>query len=34
MKKDPDAPKIGFAFEFTEVNKQIREVINSIIEKS
>jgi len=31
MKGDPDTPAIGFAIEFTEINKQIREVINKII---
>tara|TARA_B100000315_G_C14142986_1_gene392159 strand:- start:82 stop:432 length:351 start_codon:yes stop_codon:yes gene_type:complete len=32
MKRDPDTPAIGFAIEFTEINKQIRKVINNIIE--
>ncbi len=31
MKRVPDTPAIGFAIEFTEINKQIREVINKII---
>ncbi len=34
MKRGPDTATIGFAIEFTEANKQIKEVINNIIEKS
>jgi|TARA_B100000315_G_C14526949_1_gene564296 hypothetical protein len=34
MKRDLDTPAIGFAIEFTEVNEQIKKVINNIIEKS
>ena len=33
MKRDLDTPKTAFAIEFTEINKQIREVINNIIGK-
>ena len=34
MKRAPVTPKTAFAIEFTEINKQIREVINNIIEES
>ncbi len=32
MKRAPDTPKTAFAIKFTEINKQIRKVINNIIE--